>query len=65
MERKRPCDRQYVTTLRLSPKLRAKCLKAAEARGMLLSQFLRHAAAIMAEMPANVSEMYLRNSQAV
>lgn len=48
MPQKRPAERQYPITLRLSPKLRAKCQKAAEARGMLLSQFLRHAAALVA-----------------
>lgn len=52
-QRKRPADKQYHISLRLTPKLRKKCLAAAEARGMLLSQFLRHAAALMADVPAN------------
>ena len=50
MPRKRPADKQYVTTVRLAPALRKKCLKAAKARGMLLSQFIRHAAAVIAGM---------------
>lgn len=51
MPRKRPADKQYVMTIRLSPRLRKVCAEAAEARGMLLSQFLRHAAAVLAAMP--------------
>lgn len=51
MQRKRREDKQYHISLRLTPKLRKKCLAAAEARGMLLSQFLRHAAALVSEQP--------------
>lgn len=39
-------------TIRLSPALRKKCKTAAEERGMLLSQFLRFAAALVAATPA-------------
>jgi uncharacterized protein (DUF1778 family) len=49
MQRKRHANKQHAMTLRMTPHLRAKCLKAAEERGMLLTQFIRHAAAVVAE----------------
>jgi uncharacterized protein (DUF1778 family) len=41
----------FPTSIRLTPKQRVKLEKAAEARGMLLTAFIRHAACIVADEP--------------
>jgi uncharacterized protein (DUF1778 family) len=44
-------DLRVAFTFRLTPKQHAKLRQAAEARGMLLTAFIRHAAVIVADEP--------------